>query len=224
MTATTQAPRTTPAKPRPTTLAEEFGFFRRHINARIEAGALVAALGARLLVGAGGSADLWVVVFLLAAQPFFEWSFHVYVLHYRPLTLFGRTVDFELARKHRDHHADPTDVALIFVPLRSLVKVIPLGVLLALVLTPTLAGALTAMTASAALLLTYEWTHYLIHSRYRPQTRLFRALWRAHRLHHYKNEQYWFGVTNPAADYVLRTSPAPSSVVTSPTARDLAAR
>ena len=224
MTATTEAPRATPPKPRPTMLAEEFAFFRRHSNARIEAGAVLVALAARMVVGSGGAGDIWVVVFLLAVQPFFEWSFHVYVLHYRPLTVFGRTVDFELARKHRDHHADPTDVELIFVPLRSLVKIIPLGVLVALVVAPTLAGALTAMTVSAALLLAYEWVHYLIHSRYRPKSKLFRALWRAHRLHHYKNEQYWFGVTNPTADYVLRTSPAPSSVATSPTARDLAAR
>ena len=54
--------------------------------------------------------------------------------------------------------------------------------------------------------------------------RLFRAIWRAHRLHHFKNEEYWFGVTNPAADMVLRTYPDPGTVPTSPTARDLAAR
>jgi hypothetical protein len=224
VTTTTHDRPATREQPQPTTLAEEFAFFRRHRNARIEAAVVVLAAAARVSVGTAGMGDAIIVAALLAAQPFFEWTFHVYVLHYRPITIFGRTIDFELARKHRDHHVDPTDVELIFVPLRSLLKVIPVGAVIAVAALPTLAGALTAMTVSATLLLAYEWVHYLIHSRYRPKTRLFRAIWRAHRLHHYKNEQYWFGVTNPAADYALGTFPDAGAVPTSPTARDLASR
>jgi sterol desaturase/sphingolipid hydroxylase (fatty acid hydroxylase superfamily) len=67
----------------------------------------------------------------------------------------------------------------------------------------------------------YEWSPFLIHSTYVPRSAGFRAVWRAHILHHYKNEQYWFGVTNPVADYVLRTRPAKDAVPTSPTARTL---
>ena len=222
MTATTSAPAA--ARARSTTLADEFAIFRRHRNAQVEAATVVVVLVARLTAGPATAADALVVAGLLTAQPLFEWCFHVYVLHYRPVTLFGRTVDFELARKHRDHHANPTDVDLVFVPFRSLLKVIPAGAVIALVAFPSTSSALTAMAAAGVLLLAYEWVHYLIHSRYRPQTRVFRALWRAHRLHHYKNEQYWFGVTNPAADYVLRTAPAATDVPTSPTARDLAGR
>ena len=33
-----------------------------------------------------------------------------------------------------------------------------------------------------------EWTHYLIHGDYKPKNGLYRAIWRDHRLHHYKNE------------------------------------
>lgn len=222
MTATAAAGATTRA--RSTTLSDEFAVFRRHRNAQVEAATVVVVLLARLTSGPATPADALVVAGLLAAQPVFEWCFHVYVLHYRPVTVFGRTVDFELARKHRDHHAEPTDVDLVFVPFRSLLKVIPAGAIVALVALPSTSAALSAMTAAALLLLTYEWAHYLIHSRYRPKTRLFRALWRAHRLHHYKNEQYWFGVTNPAADYLLGTAPDAADVPTSATARDLAAR
>ena len=212
------------ARPRSPRLSDEFAVFRRHRNAQVEAATLGVVLVARLTTGPATGADALVVAGLLVAQPFFEWCFHVYVLHYRPVTMLGRTVDFELARKHRDHHADPTDIDLVFVPFRSLLKVIPLGAGIALLAFPTTAAALTAMAGAASLLLAYEWVHYLIHSRYRRKTKLFRALWRAHRLHHYKNEEYWFGVTNPAADYVLRTSPDSAQVPTSPTARDLAAR
>ncbi|HMC69660.1 MAG TPA: fatty acid hydroxylase family protein, partial [Mycobacteriales bacterium] len=70
---------------------------------------------------------------------------------------------------------------------------------------------------------TYEWTHFLIHSTYVPRSRYYRYIWRAHRLHHYKNEKYWFGVTVHLADHVLRTFPQRDAVETSPTARTLAA-
>ena len=221
MTTTAVRPSRTPAA---TTLAEEFRFFRRHRNARIEAAAVVAALAARLTVEGWGVGDLVIVVAIMAAQPFFEWTFHLYVLHYRPVTILGRTIDFELARKHRDHHVDPSVVELVFVPLRSLLALMAFTTALALLAFPSTAGAFTALATGGVLLLSYEWMHYLIHSRYRPRTRVFRAIWRAHRLHHFKNEEYWFGVTSPAADVVLRTYPDPGTVPTSPTARDLAAR
>ena len=40
-------------------------------------------------------------------------------------------------------------------------------------------------------------------------------------LHHFKSEHYWFGVTNPVGDLVLRTYPDQAGVPTSPTARTL---
>jgi len=50
-------------------------------------------------------------------------------------------------------------------------------------------------------------------------------VWRNHRLHHYKNEHYWFTVTTAGtADRVLGTGPDPERVATSPTVRDLHAR
>ena len=207
-----------------TSLGDEFRFFFAQTQPRIEAAAVAVALVARITVGSWQAGDLVVIAGLLGIQPFFEWAFHVYVLHYRPITVLGRTIDFELARKHREHHADPTITELVFVPVASLVRVIVIGAVLLLVVLPSAGAALTAMATASALLLAYEWTHYLIHSTYRPRTRMFRAIWRAHRLHHYKNEQYWFGVTSPAADYVLGTAPHAGAVPTSPTARDLAAR
>ena len=222
MTTTAARTRTHPA--RATTLVEEFRFFRSQLQPRIEAAVLLAAITARVVVGSATATDAITVAALVGIQPLFEWVFHVYVLHYRPVRLFGRTVDFELARKHREHHVDPSVVELIFIPLRSLVgAIVMMTVLFALVM-PSIGSALTGIAAASSLLLGYEWTHYLIHSKYRPRTRVFRAIWKAHRLHHYKNEQYWFGVTTPAADYVLRTFPDAGDVPTSPTARDLAAR
>ena len=67
----------------------------------------------------------------------------------------------------------------------------------------------------------YEWIHYLVHTNHRPRGRAYRYMWRAHRLHHYKNEKYWMGVTMHAADHVLGTFPQKSDVETSATAREL---
>ena len=206
---------------RNTTLRDEFRFFRRQTQPRIEAAAVLVAVVARLAGGPWAGGDAVIAVVLVAIQPFFEWVFHVYVLHHRPVQVLGRTIDFELARQHREHHVDPTVTELVFVPVRSLLWALAVVVALSLVFLPSVATALTMIVGVCTLLLAYEWTHYLIHSQYRPQTRMFRAIWRAHRLHHYKNEQYWFGVTNPTADIVLRTYPEPASVATSPTARSL---
>ena len=221
---TTAAPALSRPTPGASTLQQEFRTFRASANARIEAGAVVVLLAARLFVGPLTSGDAVIAAALISVQPFFEWTFHLYVLHYRPVRIFGRLVDFELARKHREHHADPSDVALVFVPLRSLTVLMAVAAAGCLLAFPSTAGALTALTLGAVLLLAYEWTHYLIHSAYRPRSKALRAIWRAHRLHHFKNERYWFGVTTPAADIVLRTYPAAGAVETSPTARDLNAR
>jgi sterol desaturase/sphingolipid hydroxylase (fatty acid hydroxylase superfamily) len=50
-------------------------------------------------------------------------------------------------------------------------------------------------------------------------------VWRNHRLHHYKNEHYWFTVTSAGtADRLFGTYPDPASVQTSPTVRSLHSR
>ena len=86
-----------------------------------------------------------------------------------------------------------------------------------------LAGVLTGVFASYAILLTYEWCHFLIHTPYRPRGRYYRSIWRGHRLHHYKNEHYWFGVTTNLGDRVLGTFPDQGEVSRSRTARTLGA-
>ena len=51
--------------------------------------------------------------------------------------------------------------------------------------------------------------------------RYYRSIWRGHRLHHYKNEHYWFGVTSTVGDHLLRTAPDQTEVQKSNTARTL---
>ena len=50
-----------------------------------------------------------------------------------------------------------------------------------------------------------------MHSDYRPRSRWYRSVWRNHRLHHYKNEHYWFTVTTAGtADRLFGTYPDPA--------------
>lgn len=204
-------------------LADARREFWRHPSPWMIGAVLTAAVIARAAVGDWQLSDAAVPVAMLAVFPFFEWTVHVVVLHWRPKRLGPLTIDPLLAREHRAHHRDPRNVPLIFIPTRSLATwVLPLTVAVALLAFPRLAMGLTFLVCLAALGLLYEWTHYLIHSDYKPKTRIYRAIWRNHRNHHFKNEHYWFTVTSSGtADRVLGTCPDPAAVPTSPTAKNL---
>ena len=204
-----------------TSLSDEFRFFASQTNARVIAGSLAIALIVRLALGGWRGWDLVVVAGFIALQPFIEWMIHVFILHWKPKEIFGRKIDPLLSRKHRAHHRDPRRTDWIFIPYPVLIRLIPISVLLYWLIMPTFRLAMTTAVTGLAILLTYEWTHYLIHSRYKPKSRVYKFIWRAHRLHHFKNENYWFGVTMHAGDLVLGTFPAKDDVETSPTCKTL---
>jgi len=211
-----------PGPRRSMTLFEAASQFCRYPTPWLLGTALAAALIARLAVGDWQPADAVVPVVMAAAFPFVEWLIHVVILHWRPRRIAGLVVDPLLARKHRQHHRDPRDTALVFIPLPALFAALASALAIALWAFPRTGLGLTFLVVILAFGLGYEWTHYLVHTGYKPKTRLYHAIWRDHRLHHYKNENYWFGVTTPGtADRVLRTYPNPSSVGTSPTAKNL---
>jgi Fatty acid hydroxylase superfamily len=182
----------------------------------------VAALTARIIVGDWQLTDALVPLMMLALFPFFEWMIHVFILHWRPKHLGRLTIDPLLAREHRAHHMDPRNIRLIFIPVNALLWVLPLTLAVSLLAFPRLGMALTYLVFISALGLGYEWTHYLIHSDYKPKTGVYRAIWRNHRNHHYKNEHYWFTVTSSGtADRVFGTYPDIATVATSPTAKNI---
>ena len=181
---------------------------------------LVGALAARVAIGGWSWWDLLGPAILLAVQPFTEWTIHVFLLHFRPMTIGSLRIDPLVSRKHRAHHADPKDVDLVFIPMPALLGLIA-GLAALFLLALPLERGLTVLVAAFVMLFTYEWTHYLIHSTYRPRHRLYRYVWRAHRNHHFRNEHYWFGVTMHMADHVLGTFPERTAVEVSPTARSL---
>lgn len=203
----------------PPGLREAFGQFLAHDSPRLLLPVTAAAVAARSALGRWSRRDLAIAGGILAAQPFTEWLIHVVVLHWKPRTIGGRSLDPLLARKHREHHADPTDPDLIFVPMPVLRRALPSVVVMWALAGRRARTTLTGVATSYSMLSAYEWTHFLIHTRYRPRRRLYTAVWRAHRLHHYRNEHYWFGVTMHLADRVLGTYPSRDAVPLSRTAR-----
>jgi len=202
-------------------LGEEARVFFGYGSPRIMGALSLAAIGVRLGLGHWSLADLAVCGGILIVEPFLEWVLHVFGLHAKPRIVFGRKLDPLYARRHRMHHRDPRNIPLVFVPLPVLAGFIATLLAVSYFAFGPWQLKFTALATMTSFLFGYEWTHFLIHSPHVPRSRVFRAVWRAHILHHYKNEKFWFGVTNPIADHVLRTFPAKESVPTSPTARTL---
>ncbi len=160
---------------------------------------------------------------MVASFPLVEWLIHVFVLHWRPKRLGPVTIDPLVARKHREHHRNPRDIPLIFIPWQVLIGVVIAAVIVGLFVFASAERGLTFLVVLPAIGLVYEWTHYLIHSDYRPRHAFYRRIWRNHRFHHYRNEHYWFAVTTAGTvDRLLRTYPPdPDTVEKSPTAKNL---
>ncbi|HWC34515.1 MAG TPA: sterol desaturase family protein [Mycobacteriales bacterium] len=204
------------------TLGRAFRIFVGTFSAKLLGLAFVAALVTRVALGGWRWWDLGIAGIVLGTQPFTEWLIHVFILHAKPRRIGSVTVDGLLARKHRQHHANPKVIGLVLVPRRALIT----SVLTAVPLYWLITGmdwrlAVTWLVVAYGMFLTYEWVHFLIHSSYKPKRWYYRYIYKAHRLHHFRNENYWYGVTVHLADHVLRTFPEKEEVPVSPTAFNL---
>jgi hypothetical protein len=216
---------------RPVRLTDVARAFLGRQSPKVIAGALVATAAARALVHQWTWRDAAIPLGLVALEPVTEWVIHVCLLHARPIRFAGRSYELLAAREHRAHHEAPSVLDGVLLPTYALVLFLPaiaatlLG--LSFALHPLLGGDrvgwwLSGVVAGYAILLTYEWCHFLIHTSYRPRGRYYKVIWRNHRLHHFKNEHYWFGVTSNLGDLAFRTNPRQASVAKSQTARTLA--
>jgi Fatty acid hydroxylase superfamily len=206
-------------------------FLRKQSPWAIGAGILVLAV-VRLLAGDVTWRDAVAVAGMVAVYPFGEWAIHVFVLHAKPLRMGRRKVDTMAAQAHRAHHQEPNDLNMValywwqaaFLMLVAVPFTIGLGAVIVTVIAgPVPLGALiSAALAGYCMIFLYEWVHFLIHTAYRPRSAAYKAIWKNHRLHHFKNEHFWHGVTNNLSDRVLGTNPDQREVRQSETARTLA--
>ncbi len=225
------------------TLGQAMAWFRRFGSPRVIAAGLVLAVAARAVsaatAAAGGSGpafsrwDLIAVLTVLALTPFVEWFIHLLILHRRPITVASLTIDPGIG--HREHHRNPATInwvllrgvdAALFQVINAAVVVVVVAGPMALagnpigsaMVGPVLSGVIMAVVGLAH----YEWSHFLFHTAYRPKSRYYRRLKSNHRLHHWRNERYWLGITSNLADRLLSSYPAGRSAVPlSPTAKTL---
>ncbi len=202
--------------------------FFAHGSPRIIISSSLLLITARFSLGQWSPRDLMMLILTLALTGTVEWVIHRYLLH-APEGSF-RMRQLKTGTGHRQHHLDPNDIDNVLLEASDAFSfTVLLGVfsaawslpVLALLDQPLAAGFVAAWTLSVLALAHYEWTHLLIHTRYRPKSRLYSRLARNHRLHHYRNERYWLGVTSNSGDRLLRTLPDKSTVDHSETARSL---
>ncbi|MBM6617028.1 sterol desaturase family protein [Bacillus suaedaesalsae] len=126
-----------------------------------------------------------------------------------------------MKRIHYDHHEEPNDLKLLFLPIWYSLPQLVIVVLAVTLLTGDVFIALAVFAGTASTILYYEWTHYVAHRPYQPKTRWGKYMKKLHILHHFKNEKYWYGVTNPSMDYLFGTMKDGKDVSKSETAKKL---
>lgn len=204
----------------PASAREALPVFLRHGSPRFLLALFLGSLALRPFLGPLTLWDAGVAVAIVLWWPVQEWALHAGLLHIGPFHVRGRTLDLAVAKRHAAHHKKPWRPDLVFLPM-WVHSLAPAVVAVFWIVFPTAGLAGTAMAAFAGMALQYEWVHFLVHTRVWPRARFLQRLWRNHRLHHFKNESYWFGFTSVAVDRALGTDPEPKSVPTSPTARTL---
>jgi hypothetical protein len=180
-------------------------------------------LAALLIAGFAGAGlyalfPLWMVagvaLFYLS-----EYGWHRFVFHAPPSP--WAWLRYLQHRLHYDHHVDPSRLDLLFLPVWFVVPNLTITFLLAWAIIGGWQAALSLILGAVLGLIHYEWVHYIAHIPYKPHTSFGRWMKKYHLWHHFKNEHYWFGVSNPVLDVVHRTYKDPEAVPRSTTVRVL---
>lgn len=211
------------------TKREILAVFVRQPSARVLAVFAAVLILARLIVGDWSWHDGLVLAITIAITGTVEWIIHRFLLHAPEDAWTSRVLG--TGSGHRQHHLDPPELKwLLLGGLDAFVFTLAFSAVIAGWVVPImwitgggLLGAfLTGWTLAALGLLHYEWVHLFVHTRYRPRSRYYARLARNHRLHHFRNERYWLGVTANSGDRLLRTYPRhKTDVPLSDTARTL---
>lgn len=198
-----------------TTLPGALRRFVSHPRPPVLLGAVASIAAVRVAKGHFRTSDLGVAAACVVAQPFVEWSVHRGVLHVRPNGPVTRACFRTFGSGHEQHHRDPANLDTMFLRAPDVVRGAAVALALASLGPPQ---AATAALCAGLGVVAYDWTHFLIHSGYKPRSAFYRRLRRSHQLHHFRNERHWLGVTSPVGDIVLRTNPSRDDVPVSPTA------
>ncbi|UII54480.1 sterol desaturase family protein [Cytobacillus spongiae] len=153
---------------------------------------------------------------------FSEYLTHRFLFHLKaPKNSFFLNL---LKRLHYDHHKYPNDLKLLFLPIWYSIPNLSILAIICFFVTGSVVGTLAFSLGLILMFLFYEWKHYIAHRPIKPKTRLGIWVKKTHILHHYKNENYWYGVSTPFVDVIFGTLKDEKQVETSQTAKDLEQR
>ncbi|WP_088011024.1 sterol desaturase family protein [Gottfriedia acidiceleris] len=129
-----------------------------------------------------------------------------------------------MKRIHYDHHTNPDDLKLLFLPIWYSIPNLGSLCIIYFLITRDLIQTIAFGSGLVFMLLVYEWKHYVAHRPIKPITKVGRQIKKLHILHHFKNENFWYGVSTPIFDGIFGTLKDEKEVVTSSTAKALEER
>ncbi len=196
----------------PRTLAGVARWYFAHRCTSFILASMTPLLVLRLFQSNWALADGLIALVAVLAWPFFEYAFHV-AIHLPPLRFGAFRLELEAARRHRQHHLDPTRIDDVLLPMDALVFL----AVVSIVGFWWLLGWPLGLTAAICFHLgglANGWVHLLTHSNYSPQGRYYSWVRRSHLLHHFKSDRYWFAFTGPHVDVLLGTYRKPDELHT----------
>ena len=132
---------------------------------------------------------------------FTEYILHRFIFHYNAKSKIGNRIHFIFHGVHHDYPRDSKRLVMpasVSIPLASLFYFLFYNILGFNLLMPFFAGFISGY-------LFYDMTHYAIHH-YNMKNKFWLAIKNHHMLHHYKHDDKGFGVSQPAWDYVFKTT------------------
>lgn len=129
-----------------------------------------------------------------------------------------------MKRIHYDHHTYPDDLKLLFLPIWYSIPNLGSLCIIYFLISKDLIQTIAFGSGLVFMLLVYEWKHYVAHRPIKPITKVGRQIKKLHILHHFKNENFWYGVSTPIFDGIFGTLKDEKEVVTSNTAKALEER
>jgi len=153
---------------------------------------------------------------------FSEYLTHRFVFHLKPPK--NAFLLKMLKRLHYDHHSHPDNLHLLFLPLWYSLPNLSVLAFIFYIIVGSWGLALAFSSGLMMMLFLYEWKHYVAHRPIKPRTKFGKWVKKTHILHHFKNENFWYGVSTPFVDVLFGTLKNEKEVETSKTAKNLEKR
>lgn len=138
----------------------------------------------------------------MAVYATMEYLVHRFLMHRFP------SVFPMIYKGHALHHRHPNDVRHLFSAVPY--DITAYGVFYLILLAVTRDWPLTAAIVAGTSLyqLYYQWMHYAAHRPIKPITPWGRWMKKKHLLHHFLDDESWYGVSHPVLDVLLGTDKA----------------